>query len=201
MPGGHSDFMLRYIIDYYADELNQTWIELREGKIIDENNIYNIAKNWIDAVGLDAYALENAKWGYVKHIDNMMRIHKWISQSVLGLDQLYGYFDNLYADFTIYRSTDKDYKIRCIDMKVSHVLSRQYSYIQGYITRHESIVDGETVSTYSITGGAETAEDVTKTYTTVKEAILAASSQPVDVPSSTLSYIMARCENIEYHRK
>lgn len=198
---GRSEFMLRYIIEYYKDELNQYWIALRNANVVEENNIYKIVKDWIDSVGLNAYGLENNKWGYVKHIDNMMRIYKWISQSVIGLDQLYGYFDNLYADFTIYRSTDRDYTIRCIDMKVSHVLSRQYSYIQGYITRHESVVDGETVSTYSITGGAETDEDITKTYTTVKEAIIAASSQPVDVPSSTLSYIMARCENIEYHRK
>ena len=198
---GRSEFMLRYIVEYYTDELNHQWMELRNAKVIDEGNIYNIAKRWVDSIGLDAFALENEKWGYVKHIDNMMRIYKWICQSVLGLDQLYGYFDNLYADCTIYRSTERDYTIRCIDMKVSHKLSRKLHYIKGYITRHESAVGGVTVSTYSITGGEETGQDMTKTYVRVKDAITAAASQPVDVPSESLFYIEARCENIEYHRK
>jgi hypothetical protein len=108
------------------------------------------------------------------------------------------------ADFTIYRSTDPQYVIACTHMTLSNLaplVDGGYICIEGHITRHESEVDGQTVSTYTIDGGAETSEDASKTYTTVRAAVEAASSQEADVPSEEVYYIKARAKNIVYYNK
>lgn len=141
--------------------------------------------------------------------DSPKRWQKWMEWQITLCDIKNLYLEEvdpstLIADFTIYRNTDGEYTIKCTDMDISHIEeieTHEYIYVQGYVTRHESVIGGETVSTYSITGGAETGEDTEKVYTTVREAIEAAASQPADVPPSTLSYIKARAKNTTYRKR
>ena len=133
--------------------------------------------------------------------DSPKRWQKWMEEQIKLCDVQNDYFEELLADFTAYRVSDEGYEIECTNMIVDTKLSKEYNYIQGHITKHETVIEGQTVSTYTIDGGAETPEDTSKTYTTVRAAIEAAASQPVDIPSENVYYIQARAKNINYHKK
>lgn len=135
------------------------------------------------------------------YYDSPKRMEKWMEEQIKLCDVEMGYFKELLADFTAYRVSDPGYEIQCINITVNSTLSKEYNFIQGHIIRHETVVEGQTISIYTIDSGIEAPEDTSKTYTTVRAAIETAASQPVDIPSKNVYYIKARVKNISYYKK
>jgi hypothetical protein len=127
--------------------------------------------------------------------DSPKRWEKWMDRQMLLCDVQLGYMDNIVADFIAYRGTDPDYTIQCVDMNLENNLSETYIFIEGHITRHEIEVEDQTISTYTITRGDVTAEDISKTYITVREAVETASQQIPDIPSEEVFCIKAKARN------
>ena len=110
--------------------------------------------------------------------------------------------NDINADFVIYNTSQPEYTIACTNMGISNpsnISGKRHIYIQGHIVKHRTEVEG--VYTYSIDAGAETDQDMSKTYISVQEAINACVEQAVDVPSENIYYIEARANNVRYYRR
>lgn len=93
-----------WIIQYYQEELEARYKELRDLSIIDSRNILNIFRSWIAAIGTDNYQKNHDKWPNDRehyyaapvetHYDNIYRISNWLDMRIAKCDTIYNYNQN-----------------------------------------------------------------------------------------------------------
>ena len=88
-------FPINYIIKYYNTELEARYKDLRDLNILSTSHIVNLVTAWLDRVGnKETFDKEWSKWpSFIKN-DSVMRLEKWIVESISNMDAVYHYNQN-----------------------------------------------------------------------------------------------------------
>lgn len=99
--GNNEGYPTYYIIKYYTKELEERYAYLRDNKIIDTKNIYNILKDWVSRFGAKSLKLDHENWPYDEdhysaspiggHVDNIYRVFRWVDERIKRTDVIYNY--------------------------------------------------------------------------------------------------------------
>lgn len=88
----NTGMMLKFVKEYYWEEMKARYAELREFKIFDHRNIMDMIQEWLDRIGnRETFEQEWERWpDFIKN-DSILRVEKWLEQSIENMDALYEY--------------------------------------------------------------------------------------------------------------
>ena len=99
--GNNKNYPTGWIIQYYQAELEQRYALLRKNGIISTNNILNIFKEWIAAIGTDNMQRNHNMWPNDRehyyaapvetHHDSIYRVSNWLDIRIAKCDEIYNY--------------------------------------------------------------------------------------------------------------
>ena len=85
-------YQYKYLLEFYTDELQARYKELRDIKIIDADHICNLLKEWMDRIGnRSVFEKEWNKWSVFVKNDSLYRVKKWLDNSIKNMDSIYKY--------------------------------------------------------------------------------------------------------------
>lgn len=85
-------YQYKYLLEFYTDELQARYKELRDIKIIDADHICNLIKEWMDRIGnRSVFEKEWNKWSVFVKNDSLYRVKKWLDNSIKNMDSIYKY--------------------------------------------------------------------------------------------------------------
>ena len=83
-----------YFVEFYKDDIEDRYKSLRDLKIINQDNIIKLFKEWIYSIGKEVYEKEFTKWTGIREHDSLFRVSKWVEKSISNMDTLYNYNQN-----------------------------------------------------------------------------------------------------------
>lgn len=85
--------MFKYLLcDIYTDEIRNRYKELRDLKIFEHRHIMNMIQDWLDRIGnKETFEKEWEKWSAFIKNDSILRVDKWLTESINNMDNLYNY--------------------------------------------------------------------------------------------------------------
>ena len=81
-----------YLLNFYQDKLDKRYAELRKLGLIDADHIIKLFEDWMNRLGnKDAYEKEWKKWSTPFFNDSIMRVYKWLKETIVNMDSVYNY--------------------------------------------------------------------------------------------------------------
>ena len=81
-----------YLLNFYQDKLDKRYAELRKLGLIDADHIIKLFEDWMNRLGnKDAYEKEWEKWSTPFFNDSIMRVYKWLKETIVNMDLVYNY--------------------------------------------------------------------------------------------------------------
>lgn len=85
-------YQFNYLVEFYTEELEERYAQLRKLETISANHIVSLISNWISRLGNNEYySKEQEKWTEVREPDSIFRIQKWLTTSIENMDNIYNY--------------------------------------------------------------------------------------------------------------
>lgn len=100
--GNRSGLPSKWLQEYFHDELESRYKELRDAGILSVKNIMSLFKNWISRIGTENYEADHELWPYdhahygptdfaEPRRDNIYRVENWLVQRFSVCDSMYNY--------------------------------------------------------------------------------------------------------------